>query len=363
MPHSRTILTFIFAWLLFFIPWTLFLVSYGYAGSRPVVTGLWATGTAAVLSLGVWWLTGRHPWPERWQAGFVVRHLLAALFFIGVWTTFSYLRPLLFAERSLLDTIEQAPFLDWYFLMGGLLYVMVVGVCYAVRNEQRAKEQAHIAARAEALAAKAKLQTLQAQLNPHFLFNALHSLSTLIRPEPARAEQAVEQLGDLLRYALDEQDTEAVLFSDEWAFTRDYLALQRLRFEERLHVETSFEEGSLSCLVPPFTLQPLVENAVTHSIAPRPEGGKITINARHDGSSLILSVHDDGLGTDIERVHQARGHGLRTLQERLYTLYGSRAKVDIETALGEGFGVVVTLPDTGWMPASSVLLEEAEYAL
>jgi LytS/YehU family sensor histidine kinase len=168
---------------------------------------------------------------------------------------------------------------------------------------------------------------LRAQLNPHFLFNALHSLTTLIQDDPVAAQRAVDKLGELLRYALDESDDEEVLLREEWAFTQSYLELERLRYEDRLRVDAWVDKAALAISIPPFSLQPLVENAVRHAIAVRPEGGRIEIDARVSNGNLEITVQDDGPGADVEDVAPASGLGLRSLRERLAALYGDRAGI------------------------------------
>ncbi|MBX2821790.1 MAG: histidine kinase [Rhodothermaceae bacterium] len=347
MSRSSTVLILFFIWTLFFILYTLHIAHYAGDTFRAIQDGLWTTGTAAGLSMVIWWISGLLPWPNRIRLSFLGRHFLITLFFVVAWTAISYLRPYLFYGTPIKDIIRAVEYLEWYILIGFLLYLMIAGGCYSIRNQQRMRELERIANRAETLLAQAKLQTLRAQLNPHFLFNALHSLSTLIRPDPDRAEHTIEQLGDLLRYTLDEKDSEAVTLQDEWAFTHDYLALQCLRYGQRLRIETDIEEDSLACLVPPFTLQPLVENAVEHCVAEVGEGATISIRAKHEAPNLILSVQDDGPGAELSSVWNAQGLGINTLKERIQALYGSHAELDVKTSPGEGFCATLKLPAMG----------------
>jgi len=196
---------------------------------------------------------------------------------------------------------------------------------------------------------------LRAQLNPHFLFNALHSVNALIRRDPRKAEQAVEQLADLLRYTLDEGNESLVPLDDEWAFTRGYLELQSIRFGDKLRYVSEFAEGVLSCLVPPFILQPLVENAVEHGISTRTEGGEVRIGAALKDGVLLLRVEDDGTsartgqpGRDPGRDSaggRVRGHGsgLDVLRQRLDALYGEHGHLEVRDSNGI-FEVTVTIP-------------------
>lgn len=232
----------------------------------------------------------------------------------------------------------------WIFLWGVGLYIPVAGISYVVRAHRRLREREVAAARAEGLAARAQLRAVRAQLNPHFLFNSLHSLSALIRHDPTAAEDAVDRLGDLLRYALDHGGNEVVRLHDEITFTRNYIALEKLRFGERLCAGIDADDEALDAIVPPFILQPLVENAIRHGFAPSASRGSLAIRAAVHGSVLRVEVHDDGGGALPAAIDDPAGLGLRTLRQQLESRFGPRAALDIESAPGAGFRATVTLP-------------------
>jgi sensor histidine kinase YesM len=204
-----------------------------------------------------------------------------------------------------------------------------------------------VAARSDALRARAELHALRAQLDPHFLFNTLHSLMALVRSDARAAEEAVERFGDLLRYVLDvnrDRRDEAPL-AEEWAFVRSYLALEQLRLGARLRVIEHVDPDVLDAVVPTFALQPLVENAIHHAIAPHARGGTLTIEARAEGDDrMVMAVSDDGPGTTREHALTATGVGLRVLRQRLEVLYGGEARLEITTSPGQGFTAAISLP-------------------
>jgi LytS/YehU family sensor histidine kinase len=222
--------------------------------------------------------------------------------------------------------------------MGSWLYLVVAGLSYAVRAHRRARAQEAAAAEARLLAQQAQLVALRAQINPHFLFNALHSVGALVASDPERADSALECLGDLLRYALGTEDE--VLLSQEWKFTQDYLAFERLRLGDRLQVDAAAEPAALLIPVPPLVLQPLVENAVRHGIADRPEGGRIAIRVSLESGYIVLRVADDGFGGPEA---PSDGLGLVSLRQRLAALYCDRATIAIESD-APGFAVTIALP-------------------
>jgi signal transduction histidine kinase len=316
---------------------------------------LWRTAISAVLGLGVWWLSGRIAFPDRGRVRFCALQLLLALAFAALWNGIWLARWAIgVGWRAALEQTGGVAWLGWGMMMGVWLYLIIAGIAYTLRVHRRLREQEVAAARTEALAARARLAALRSQLNPHFLFNSLHSLSTLVRHDAATAEEALSRLGDLLRYALDGAESDDVMLSEEWAFTRNYLALEELRLGSRLRLETAIAEDALGRQVPSFVLQPLAENAIRHGIAPRPEGGHLKVGAALAGNELVLEVADDGPGASPDRLADGRGHGLRVLRQRLETRYRGRARLDVDTAPGRGFHVAVHLPAAAPEPAVEV---------
>ena len=235
----------------------------------------------------------------------------------------------------------------WQMVINTLIHVALVGIGYAWNTAGALRQASERAARADALRARAELQLLRSQLHPHFVLNVLHALLGLVRRDPARAETALERLGDLLRFGQSVQQSGAdfVPLSREWGFVESYLDLERVRLGERLCVSLDADAAALAVAVPPFALQPLVENAIIHAVAPRASGGRIEIAARQSAGRLHLSVTDDGPGTTGAEIAKSPRTGLRLLQERLAALYGGRADVTYESPAGGGFRVLLDLPD------------------
>jgi two-component system, LytTR family, sensor kinase len=229
-------------------------------------------------------------------------------------------------------------------LLGIWFYAVLAGISYAVQTRQRLHENETLAARAEALASAARLEALRARLNPHFLFNALHTLAAVVKFRPSLAESAIERLGDMLRYTLKEDGRGVVEFSEEYDFTRQYLAFEQLRYEDRLAVNMEIDPASFDFDIPPFSIQTLAENAVHHAIAIRPEGGSIWITCSCKDGSLQVSVRDDGPGLALEggESHQI---GLRSVRERLLAAFGSSAELRVDRNTG-GFQASFIVPSS-----------------
>ncbi|MEZ5401495.1 MAG: histidine kinase [Bryobacteraceae bacterium] len=194
--------------------------------------------------------------------------------------------------------------------------------------------------RALKLAASAQLASIESRIHPHFLFNALNSISSLIREDPARAEEMVGRLAHLLRSSLDTQQESLIPLDDELKLVRDYLEIQRARFGERLRyrLECAAHSGAE---VPPFAVQTLVENSIKHAIALSPSGGEVVIRIAETNGLLRVEVQDDGPGFDRSKI--APGRGLDTLRARLEALFGPAGTLDVPAA-AHGALVRFTLP-------------------
>jgi signal transduction histidine kinase len=341
------ILTVVGAWLPFFLFWVLFFLSYaGQKIELALWTGVIAIGSAAILGIGVWRFCASQPWPLRVRLAFYSKHFAAASAYAIAWLFAMNWAEALFMGKPFRDHMTSVIFsrvIGWQFLMGVWLYGLVAGVSYSIQIRERANASERRALRAEAALVEARLEALRARLNPHFLFNALHTVGALVRQDAARAESAVEKLGDLLRHTLRDDPGETVPFRDEWEFTEGYLEFELLRYGERLSVSRDIDPRSYACRAPSFALQTLVENAVRHSIANRVEGGRVEISANVDGASLLLRVRDDGTGpraSDDAR----RGYGLRALKERLEAVYGNAAALAIHADGATGYEVSIKLP-------------------
>ena len=227
----------------------------------------------------------------------------------------------------------------WQGILNGLVHLALAGVGCD---------------RADALRARAELHLLRTQLNPHFVLNTLHALLGLVRREPAVAEGLVERLGELLRFGLSvtQRGIDRVAFREEWAFVTSYLELEQVRLGDRLRFELDVEPAALDVPLPPFALQPLVENAVTHAIAPRAAGGRLEVSARRSSGRLRLEVRDDGLGASEAVLLGSTRTGLRLLRERLSVLYAGDARLSFEEAPGGGLLVRLDLPDGGPVEAA-----------
>ncbi|MFP2934867.1 sensor histidine kinase, partial [Pyxidicoccus sp. 3LG] len=197
----------------------------------------------------------------------------------------------------------------------------------------------------QAWLAEARLQGLAAQLRPHFLFNALNAVASLVHTNPDGAERMLARLGDLLRHSLESGERQEVTLREEQEALAPYLDIEQTRFGPRLKVEWSLAPDVLEARVPHLALQPLVENAIRHGLAPRAEPGRVRISAERDGGALRVRVQDDGMGLPGGSAPvRGGGVGLSNLRARLATLYGPRAVLELKPGTPRGAVAELRLP-------------------
>ncbi len=292
----------------------------------------------------------RWPWPDGDRYGGITRAVLGTLAVATLATVAWLLLAVLDAWIRLGTPQHPAPpVILWQSLINSLIQLALLGAGHAWHNGERAHAAQARSQRAEALHARAELQLLRSQLNPHFILNTLHALLGLVRREPSAAEAAIERLGELLQFGMsvEQRQTDRVAFREEWAFITSYLELQRLRFGERLRLEVFADAAAMDVPIPPFAIQPLVENAIAHAIAPRASGGRLKISAHREQGRLRVTVRDDGPGASEAAILASPRVGLRLLRERLATLYAGQARLSFEAPEGGGLRVLLDLPDDG----------------
>lgn len=227
-----------------------------------------------------------------------------------------------------------------------MAYAAIVGGTHAVGYYRRFREREVAAGRLAAQLAQAQVRALRMQLNPHFLFNAMNSIAMLIRhQERDEAVRTVAGLSDLLRYVLEETPEQEVQLRQELQFVERYLAIEQIRFHDRLRVRVEADPEAMDALVPNLLLQPLVENAIRHGIAKRAAAELVTVTAQRSDSSLQLAVTDDGPGPAQPSVPaDGNGVGIKNTRARLEQLYGKEQTFDIQAAGSQGTIVTVTIP-------------------
>jgi sensor histidine kinase YesM len=229
------------------------------------------------------------------------------------------------------------------------VYWIIVGIVHWTDSRRRLREHerestrlALQAAQLETRLARAQLDSLKMQLQPHFLFNTLHSVSALIHQDDEAADLMIARLSDFLRLVIEHAGAQEVVLVEELEFLRRYLEIQQVRFQERMRVSVDAAPDTLDAMVPNLVLQPLVENAIRHAVESRAAGGRVQVVARREGGVLRLTVRDDGPGLGAGPI--GAGLGIPNTQARLEHLYGGGQSLEIENHPEGGVVVTVTLP-------------------
>ena len=338
-------------WMIWFAGWTVVVLLFAgqwytydalHGGAGPAFQYLrWSMQewyTWALLSPVVLWLAMRYPFEPRRPARTLPIHIVASLAITGA---------ALFVEAVASHLAEPdsgtlgAMFLHLvskHTAISLLTYWALVGIAQMWHREVRASQL-------ETQLAKAQLSALRMQLNPHFLFNTLYAIGTLIHEDPAGAEDMLIRLGQLLRASLAEEDVQEIALRRELEFLEWYLGIEQARFQERLTIQLSVDDDALDCAVPSLVLQPLVENAIRHGIARHTGHDTVVIRGRRDNGLLELEVRNSNsvLDPTPDEALQ-RGVGLSNTRERLARLYGAAGALRLKRLDPRGVAVMIQLP-------------------
>ena len=241
---------------------------------------------------------------------------------------------------------------DWADALQDWLQAMVIlflwcTLYFGIKQWQKSVQERERLVRAESEAREARLNALRYQLNPHFLFNSLNAASTLVlQGKATAATRMLAQIGELLRITLDSDASAEIPLSQELILVEQYLAIEQTRLGERLRVITAISPDTLDAIVPSMLLQPLVENAVRHGVAPLTEGGTIAIESRSLGEQLLVTIKNSGprISGDSGQSGISRGIGLANTAERLKTLYGDNQRFSLQSAEEGGYEVTIEIP-------------------
>jgi two-component system LytT family sensor kinase len=303
---------------------------------------LWALATPPVLLLA-----RRFPFERRhWLRNPLVHLCVGILLIILIYSIDSYViyMKLINAPDYPLSFRYVLLSVTWNFSEGASIYLLLLFISHALDYYYRYQEKVLEKSQLEAQLAQAQLQALKMQLHPHFLFNTLHSVSALLSKDTEAARRMITRLGDFLRLTLENSGTQEVTLQREIEFLQSYLEIEHIRFQDRMTTHVEVEPQALDARVPNLILQPIVENAIRHGIAPRSTPGRIEIRAEHKNSVLRIQVRDNGPGLPVNRSAInlfKEGLGIANTRARLERLYGAAHR--FELANDPAGGLVVTL--------------------
>ncbi len=346
-------------WVASFAVWSLVALAAGITVYRLYLTGRSPMAFTSALSLEacqiltyapltpfVFAFASRYPfrrnnWRSRW-----LLYLAVGVVFTGLHVILKSVTPFGFWDRQyhewrsiLWDSHTHRLAVKWSVLPELFLtslsddiadtFIPIVLAAHLVSYNRTLRERELRAAQLEAQLATARLQALKSQLQPHFLFNTLHSISSLMLTDVRAADRMMTRLGDLLRMSLESAGTQITILSREIEFLNCYLEIEKVRFAERLNITLDISPETLDASVPHLLLQPLVDNAVKHGIAKLPDGGEVRIAAKNHAGQLQIEISDNGPGLSAKGALPSSGLGLRITRERLQSLYGQDQTLEL----------------------------------
>jgi two-component system sensor histidine kinase AlgZ len=301
----------------------------------------------AFMSLSAWYTAKSAPLQRETALRLTVRHSVAAALISALWVGLARVWVAILSRTSSFQGLDLrfAPHLRILFGAGFLLYLLAIAYHYVILSLEASREAEARVMETNILARDAELKALKAQVNPHFLFNSLNSISALTSVDPAKAREMCILLSEFLRMTLGLGEKSVIPLSEELALLDRFLAIEKVRFGARLRVEENIQEESKALLVPPLVLQPLVENAVVHGIANLPEGGAIRLVSQTQDGRLSITIENtfDPEATGTRR----NGMGLTNVRRRLEGRYATEATMRVDTQ-ADRFRVELSLPaETG----------------
>jgi signal transduction histidine kinase len=317
-------------------------------------------GSMLILNLALWYVPAALISPifriaarfrldaDRWLRAIAIHAAAAVLFSIVHAAAMMAVRVVLWPDFRLMPAERWLSYvqdsylrnLDWSLMT----YAAVVGLSYALGYYRESQARALKAAHLETSLIEARLKTLEAELHPHFLFNTLHAISTLVHTDPEGADRMISRLSDLLRLTFDRSGAAGVALKEELEFLQKYLEIEQIRFQDRLAVKFDIDPETLDTDVPRLILQPLVENAIKHGIGPRPGPGLVQISTRKRADGTWIEVRDNGVGLSRNaRTRFTNGVGLSNTRARLECIYGNQHRLDFAEGSG-GLSVQMLIP-------------------
>lgn len=318
-------------------------VSGGLTWTEAFAVGIPLCILYAFMCLAAFYSCRSTPLERASSVQLVFTHLLAAVIVSGFWVLSAKALAHVLSDFSAFSGLEPrlSKNLPLIFGTGILLYLLIVAFFYVLLAAQESQEAREREMKAGVLARDAELKALKAQVNPHFLFNSLNSISALTSSDPAKAREMCILLGDFLRRTLGLGEKAAIPLEEELSLIRSFLAVEKVRFGARILMEENIDKEALDVFVPPLLLQPLVENAVVHGISNLVEGGCIKLDIHARNGALSIAVENS---FDPDSPPRRRGGvGLANVRQRLATRHGNLASFDVKTE-GDRYCVAITMP-------------------
>ena len=334
--------------------WVLFyaLVMYLQVEAIPFWVALIASANYNYLfgfvSIFIWLLCKKIPFDQTNKILFFSFHFLSAIFFSALWLFISYGFWYLSEGERIFEQVDVKEIIGWQFLFGMIQYFFVAGIFYTIIYHRNLKQKEMEQAELKILTRDAELKALKLQMNPHFLFNSLNSINALVTKDAALARKMIAQLSELLRMSLESHDKLLIPLKEELDLVHTYLAIEQMRFGEKMIVREDVEPGLLTKSFPAMLLQPLLENAVKHGIANTRSGGTISLSIQQDDQRIVGTVINETSDENIQSKTTKNGNGIsiNNIRQRLDRMYGNNYRWQVDMSDKNKFKIEFEIPLT-----------------
>ena len=335
--------------------WVLFyaLVMYLQVEAIPFWVALIASANYNYLfgfvSIFIWLLCKKIPFDQTNKILFFSFHFLSAIFFSALWLFISYGFWYLSEGERIFEQVDVKEIIGWQFLFGMIQYFFVAGIFYTIIYHRNLKQKEMEQAELKILTRDAELKALKLQMNPHFLFNSLNSINALVTKDAALARKMIAQLSELLRMSLESHDKLLIPLKEELDLVHTYLAIEQMRFGEKMIVREDIEPGLLTKSFPAMLLQPLLENAVKHGIANTRSGGTISLSIQQDDQRIVGTVINETSDENIQSKTTKNGNGIsiNNIRQRLDRMYGNNYRWQVDSSDKNKFKIEFEIPLAG----------------
>jgi len=332
--------------------WVLFyaLVMYLQIGAIPFWAALIASANYnylfGLVSILIWRLCKKIPFDQTTKILFFSFHFVAAIFCSALWLFMSYGSWYLAEGERIFEQVDVSEIIGWQFLFGMIQYFFVAGIFYTVIYYRNLKQQEIEQAELKILTRDAELKALKLQMNPHFLFNSLNSINALVTKDASLARKMIAQLSELLRMSLESHDKLLIPLKEELDLVHTYLAIEQMRFGEKMIVREDVDPELLTRSFPAMLLQPLLENAVKHGIANTRTGGTISLSIQQVDQRIVVMVINKTSDESLQPKTTKNGNGIsiKNIRQRLDRMYGNNYRWLIDSSDKNKFKIEFEIP-------------------
>ena len=327
IQKRRYTLIYLIVWTALTLTHSLFLYYYyDLPAYVAILDGLVYNGIYLLLGIGIWFIVNYNPFDLKSLLNLILAHFLSALFILGVWMSVAGLiTGILFGEIKLSEPYSEL--VPIRIILGIMFYILTAMIYYLMIYNQNFKERVEYEANIEAKYKEAELNTLKAQINPHFIFNSLNSISSLTISDPVIAQEMIVKLSEFFRMTLKKDNTQFALLSEEIKYSRLYFEIEKIRFQEKLKYVIECDDNYDTFKIPHLILQPLLENAIKHGVQESINEVEVKLKCKKEDQYVILILSNQ---FDPDSRFEGQGIGHKNIRERLRLIYGRSDLLDIQ---------------------------------